>query len=109
MGKSMSLFDELKRRNVFRVGIAYLVLGWVLLQVVEVVMPILVLPDWVARLVLLLLGIGFPVVLVFAWAFELTPEGVKREKDVDRSQSITSTTGRKLDYTIIGILAVAVV
>ncbi len=105
----MSLFDELKRRNVFRVGIAYLVLGWVLLQVVDVVVPILVLPDWVARLVLLLLGIGFPVVLVFAWAFELTPEGVKREKDVDRSQSITSTTGRKLDYTIIGILAVAVV
>lgn len=104
----MSLFDELKRRNVFRVGIAYLVLGWVLLQVVDVVVPILVLPDWVARLVLLLLGIGFPVVLVFAWAFELTPEGVKREKDVDRSQSITRHTGRKLDYTIIAILAIAV-
>jgi TolB-like protein len=109
MGKSMSLFEELKRRNVFRVGIAYLVLGWVLLQVVDVVMPILVLPDWVARLVLLLLGIGFPVVLVFAWAFELTPEGVKREKDVDRSQSITPTTGRKLDRVIIAFLAVAVV
>jgi len=105
----MSLFQELKRRNVFRVGIAYLVLGWVLLQVVDVVVPILVLPEWVARLVLLLLGLGFPVVLIFAWAFELTPEGIKREKDVDRNRSITAATGRRLDRTIIGILAVAVV
>ncbi len=105
----MSLFDELKRRNVFRVGFAYLVLGWVLLQVVDVVLPILELPDWVARLVLLLLAIGFPVVLFFAWAFELTPEGIKRERDVDRSRSITPQTGRKLDRLVIGILAVAVV
>jgi len=105
----MSLFEELKRRNVFRVGIAYLVLGWVLLQVVDVVVPILALPDWVARFVLLMLLIGFPIVLIFAWAFELTPEGIKREKDVDRSQSITTNTGRKLDYTIITVLAIAVV
>lgn len=105
----MSFFNELKRRNVFRVGIAYLVLGWVLLQVVDVVVPIMAVPDWVARLVFLLLLLGFPVVLIFAWAFELTPDGVKREEDVDRSQSITSTTRRKLDFAIIGILAVAVV
>jgi len=105
----MSLFQELKRRNVFRVGIAYVVLGWVLLQVVDVVVPILALPDWVARLVLLLLGLGFPVVLIFAWAFELTPEGLKREKDVDRSQSIAASTARKLDRTIIVILVLAVV
>ena len=105
----MSLFDELKRRNVFRVGFAYLVLGWVLLQVVDVVLPILELPDWVARLVLLLLAVGFPIVLIFAWAFELTPEGIKRERDVDRSQSITPQTGRKLDRVVIGILAVAVI
>jgi TolB-like protein len=104
----MSLFAELKRRNVFRVGIAYIVLGWLLLQVTDVVVPILELPDWVTRLVLFLLIIGFPLVLFFAWAFELTPEGVKREKDVDRSQSITSTTGKKLDRAIIGILVVAV-
>ena len=105
----MSLFDELKRRNVFRVGVAYLVLGWVLLQITDVLVPILQLPDWVARFVLLMLLIGFPLVLIFAWAFELTPEGIKREKDVDRSKSVTSQTGRKLDYTIIAILAVAVV
>ncbi len=105
----MSLFDELKRRNVFRVGIAYLVLGWVLLQVVGVVVPILQLPDWVARFVLLMLLIGFPLVLIFAWAFELTPDGIKREKDIDRTQSITPQTGRKLDRVIIGCLALAVV
>jgi len=105
----MSLFNELKRRNVFRVAIAYLVLGWVLLQVTDVVVPILQLPDWVAKLVLFLLALGFPLVLMFAWAFELTPEGIRRESEVDRSRSITPQTGRKLDFTIIGILAVAVV
>jgi TolB-like protein/Flp pilus assembly protein TadD len=105
----MSLFEELKRRNVFRVGIAYLVLGWVLLQVVGVVVPILQLPDWVARFVLLMLLIGFPLILIFAWAFELTPEGIRREKDVDRSKSVTSQTGRKLDRVIIGCLTLAVV
>jgi len=105
----MSIFNELKRRNVFRVGIAYVVLGWLLLQVTDVVVPIIDLPDWVDKLVLFLLVIGFPLVLFFAWAFELTPEGIKREKDVDRSHSITTDTGRKLNYTIIGLLAVALV
>jgi len=105
----MSFFKELKRRNVIRVGAAYLILGWVLLQVADVVGPILVLPDWVAKLVLLLLGLGFPVVLVFAWVFEMTPEGIKRESDIDRSRSITPQTGRKLDRLIIGLLAIAVV
>jgi TolB-like protein/Tfp pilus assembly protein PilF len=104
----MSLFNELKRRNVFRVGIAYVVLGWLLLQVTDVVVPILELPEWVGKLVLFLLMIGFPVILVFAWAFELTPEGLKREKDVDRSQSITPSTGKKLDRAIIGIMAVVI-
>jgi TolB-like protein len=105
----MSIFNELKRRNVFRVGIAYVVLGWLLLQVTDVVVPILDLPDWVDKLVLFLLVIGFPLVLFFAWAFELTPDGIKREKDVDRSQSITSKTGRKLNYAITALLAIAVV
>jgi TolB-like protein len=103
----MSLFAELKRRNVFRVGIAYLVLAWVLLQVTDVVVPILELPDWVARFVLFALLIGFPVILVFAWAFELTADGVRREKDVDRGSSMAALTGRRLDRAIIGILVVA--
>jgi TolB-like protein len=104
----LSIFQELKRRNVFRIGIAYAVLSWVMLQVTDVVVPILDLPDWVARLVLFLLVIGFPFALFFAWAYELTPEGLKREKDVDRTESITGQTGRKLDRAIIGILVIAV-
>ena len=104
----MGLFDELKRRNVFRVGIAYVIAAWVLLQITDVVGQILELPVWGGKLILLILVVGFPLSLIFAWAFEMTPEGVKREKDVDRSHSIANQTGRKLDRMIIGILTVAV-
>jgi len=100
-------FRELRRRNVFRVAIAFLIVAWLLLQVVDILVPILALPDWVGRFVFLLLVIGFPISLLFAWAFELTPEGVKLEKNVDRTESITPSTGRKLDFTIIGVLVVA--
>ena len=103
------LFDELKRRNVFRVGIAYLVAAWLLLQVTDVVAPLLSLPGWVPRFVLLLLAIGFFPALIFAWAFELTPEGIQRERDVERGESIRHRTGRKLDRVIIAMLALAVV
>jgi TolB-like protein len=101
-------FNELKRRNVFRVAIAFIVVAWLLLQVVDILVPMLDLPDWVGRLVLLLLAVGFPIALLLAWAFELTPEGIKRERDVDRAESVTRTTGRKLDRAIIGVLVVAV-
>ena len=104
----MSLFAELKRRNVFRVGAAYVVVSWLLLQVVDVVSPILEFPDWVAKLVLLVIAIGFIPALVFAWAFEMTPEGVKREKDVDRTQSVTRQTGQKLNRVIIGVLVLVI-
>jgi adenylate cyclase len=103
----MNLFAELKRRNVFRVGIAYLVVSWFMLQIIDVVIPILILPDWVARFIFLLLAVGFIPVLIAAWAFELTPDGLKKEKDIDRSQSIASQTGRKLDRTIIVVLVLA--
>ena len=101
------IISELRRRNVFRVAIAYVVVTWLLLQVVDILVPLLTLPEWVGRLILLLLLVGFPIALLFAWAFELTPEGVKLEKNVDRSASITHVTGRKLDRTIIGVLVVA--
>jgi len=104
----MTLFTELRRRNVFRVGAAYVVVSWLLLQVVDVVAPILELPDWVAKGVLLLIAIGFIPVLLLAWAFELTPEGVKREQDVDRSASRTMKTGRHLNRVIIGVLALII-
>jgi len=102
----MDFFGELRRRNVFRVGIAYVIIAWLLLQVTDILVPILELPDWVAKLVLFLLAIGFPLALLFAWAFELTPEGLRKEKHVNRSRSITEQTGRKLDFFIISILAV---
>jgi len=92
----MSFFNELKRRNVFRVGIAYTVATWLLIQVVDIVFPRIGLPDSAVTLVIALLAIGFIPALIFAWAFEMTPEGIKREKDVDRSQSITPKTAGKL-------------
>ena len=103
----MSFFEELKRRNVFRVGIAYAIVSWLLLQLSDILVPLLNLPESAQRLILLLLVIGFFPALIFAWAFEMTPEGIKKEKDIDRNQSITSKTGRKLDRTIIVVLVLA--
>ena len=104
----MSFFAELKRRNVFRVGIAYVVGGWLLLQLTDVLSELLDLPDVVGRAIVLLVAIGLPVALFFAWAFEMTPEGVKREKDVDRTQSITPHTGKKLNNTILVMMALVI-
>jgi len=105
----MSFFEELKRRNVIRVAIAYAVGAWLVLQLTDVLVELLGLPDTAGKYVILLLVIGFPLALFFAWAFEMTPEGIKRETDVDRSESITDITGRKLDRSIIAVLALAVV
>ena len=105
----MSFIDELKRRNVFKVGIAYAILAWLLLQVSDTLVPALHLPEWIQSAVALLLILGFPLALFFAWAFELTPEGLKKEKDVDRSRSITPVTGRKLDFAVIGLMAIGLV
>ena len=105
----MSFFEELKRRNVIRVGIAYVVVAWLVMQFADVVLGNIAAPQWVFKVIMLVLGIGFPLVLVFAWAFEMTPEGLKKEKDVDRSQSITPQTGKKLNNTILVLLALAVV
>ena len=102
-----SIWAELRRRNVVRVAIAYAIVGWLTLQFADVLVPLLGLPEWVGKFVFLLLAIGFPLALIFAWAYELTPEGLKKEKEVDRSQSITGDTGRKLDYFVIAVMAVA--
>jgi len=104
----MSLIAELKRRNVFRVAIAYAVIAWLLAQVADLAFDNFGTPDWVPKSVLFILALGFPLAIFFAWAFEMTPEGVKKEKDVDRSQSITQKTGRKLNYVIITVLVAAV-
>jgi TolB-like protein/Tfp pilus assembly protein PilF len=97
----MPLIAELKRRNVFRVGAAYAIVAWLLIEITATTFPILKLPDWSVTLVTALVLIGFPLALIV--------DGVKREKDVDRSQSITKQTGRKLDFIIIGVLAVGIV
>ncbi|MDX1459868.1 MAG: hypothetical protein R3348_02315 [Xanthomonadales bacterium] len=105
----MSFFDELKRRNVFRVGVAYAVASWVLLQVADLVLEAIEAPSWVIKALILVVVLGFIAAIVIAWAYELTPEGIKREAEVDRSQSITPETGRKLDRIIIAFLAIAVI
>ena len=104
----MGLIAELKRRNVIRVAIAYGVIAWVLAQIADLAFDGFDAPAWVLKSVLLILALGFPLTIFFAWAFELTPEGVKKQAEVDRSQSITQHTGRKLNYLIIAVLAVAV-
>lgn len=103
------LFEELKRRNVIRVGIAYIVAAWLILQFSDLVLENIGAPDWVMQSIMLVLAIGLPITLIIAWAFELTPDGLKRESEVDRSQSITPKTRRKLDRIIIGVLAAAVI
>lgn len=96
--------EEFKRRNVFRVAAAYAVFTWLILQVADTAAPLLKLPSWVSSFILLVLGLLLIPTLVFAWAFELTPEGIKRQAEVDRDESITSATGKKLDYATIGAL-----
>jgi hypothetical protein len=91
-----NFFAELKRRNVYKVAVAYAVVGWLLIQVATQVFPFFGIPNWSIRLIILLLILGFPVALVLAWAFEITPEGIKRAEDVLPNESIAKKTGRKL-------------
>ena len=103
----MTIFNELKRRNVFRVGAAYIVAAWLTIQVVETILPVFGFSDGAIRVVVIVFAVGFIPALIFAWAFELTAEGLKRDHEVDRSQSITPQTGKKLDRIIMVVLALA--
>jgi len=103
----LSLFNELKRRNVFKVAAAYIIVAWLLLQISDTLVPALHLPDWFHSGVAFLLILGFPIAMIFAWAFELTPDGLKKEKEIDRSRSVAQLTGQKLNYTIITLLVVS--
>jgi len=103
-----NFFAELKRRNVYKVAVAYAVVAWLVIQIATQVFPFFEIPNWAVRLVVLLLIIGFPVALVLAWAFEITPEGIKRTEDVDHSQPPTHRTGRTLDFLIIAVLLVII-
>lgn len=103
----MSFVRELKRRNVFRVGIAYVVVAWLILQLSDVLISMLDLPGWIGRGVIFVLLVGFPLAIILAWAFELTPDGIKRDRDVDRGDTRATVNGRKLDFVIIGALILA--
>ena len=92
----INFFAELKRRNVYKVAVAYAVVSWLLIQVATQVFPFFEIPNWAVRLVVLLLILGFPVAVILSWAFEITPEGIKRESEIDPNESITAHTGRKI-------------
>ena len=104
----MSLIAELKRRNVFRVAAAYVVAAWVIIEVSSLILDIYESPDSVIRIVVALLALGLPFALFFAWAFEATPEGIKRESEVDRTRSITHQTAKRLDLLTVAMVVVAV-
>ena len=104
---SMSLFNELKRRNVLRVGAAYIVAAWLVIQVVETLFPVYGLSDAAIRIVVAILGVGFIPVLAVAWVFELTPEGLKRDSDVDRAEPGTTEARKRFDRVILVVLALA--
>src|SRR5262249_37775624 len=106
---SRNLFTELKRRNVIRAAILYLGAVWALAQGISQLGPSVGAPEWATRWFLVAAGIGFPFWIAFAWFYEFTPEGLKRESEIDPAESIKNHAGRKLDFAIIGVLAVAVV
>ena len=103
------LFNELKRRNVFRVGLAYLVSAWVIAQVADLVLDNIEAPEWVMQVILLVLGLGFIIAIIISWAYELTPEGLKKDSDVPANESIARHTAKKLDYiTLAAVIMVLV-
>src|SRR5881397_1700531 len=87
MSEKPSFFSELKRRNVYKVAVSYAVVGWLIAQIATQIFPFLEIPNWIVRLVIALIAIGFPIALIIAWAFEATPEGIKRAEDVDLAAS----------------------
>jgi len=103
----MTIIQELKRRNVFRVAAAYLTGAWLIVEIVQTLFPVYGLTDASVRLVVTLLVIGFPLVLVFSWVYELTPAGLRREKNIDQSVELTHRSGKKLDRIIFVLLALA--
>src|SRR3954466_2995578 len=107
MSDKSSFFSELKRRNVYKVAVAYAVVGWLVMQVAATIVPALHLPDAITTAVVVLTLLGFPVALVLAWAFELTPEGIKRAEDVAPGESMTPRTGSKIVRLTIAAAVVA--
>src|SRR3989440_455503 len=106
--KSATLFAELKRRNVYKVAVAYAVVGWVIAQIATQIFPFLEIPNWVVRLVIVLIAIGFPIALVIAWAFEATPEGIKRTEVADTMPAVAGQKKHAWIYVVIVGAAISV-
>src|SRR5262249_6837255 len=104
-GRLMNFFSELKRRNVYKVAVAYAVIAWLVIQAASIFLPTFNAPQWAMQIVILILVVGFPIALVFSWAFEITPEGIVRESEIDPAKSIARKTGRKI-VAITAVLAV---
>jgi len=105
----MSLFGELQRRNVIRVSIAYVIVAWLLIQIADIILPTFGAPPWVMQVLVFFLALGLPVAMLLAWAFEMTPDGIKATSSVEKTQSTTSVTGRRLNYIVMSLLALGVV
>lgn len=103
----MAIFGEMRRRNIFKVSLAYVVLAWLIVQAAYIAVPAIGLPDRTTQLLVLALILGFPILVLLAWAYELTPQGLKPTADVDKTQSITHETGRRLNNIVVALLLLA--
>src|SRR5213593_4756263 len=102
-----NFFAELKRRNVYKVAVAYAVVAWLLIQAASIFFPAFDAPSWVMKIFIIVIIFGFPVALIFSWAFEITPEGIKLESEIEPSNSMTRRTGRKIVAVTIALAVVA--
>jgi len=109
MYNPMRLVLELRRRNVLRMAVLYVVAAWLIMQVAEVIIDLAKLPDWIGTTTLWLLAVGFPIALIFSWFYELTSEGISLEKDVAAAESITHVTGRRMDFIVISLLCAGLI
>src|SRR5450755_2907008 len=97
----VNFFSELKRRNVYKVAVAYAIVGWLLIQIATQVFPFFEIPNWAVRLIVLAIVIGFPIAVVLAWAFELTPAGLKRTEDIDLATAAQRPRRRAWIFVVI--------
>src|SRR5437763_7096563 len=102
-----NFFTELKRRNVYKVAIAYAVVSWLLIQASSIFLPAFDAPSWMMKIFIIVIIFGFPVALIFSWAFEMTPEGIKLESEIEPNKSITRRTGRQIVALTIALAVVA--
>src|SRR5215467_5416172 len=107
MSEKPSFFSELRRRNVYKIAVAYAVVAWLIIQAASILLPTFEAPAWGMKVVVMLVLLGFPAALVFSWAFEITPEGIKLESEIDPKKSITRKTGRKIVGLTIAVAIVA--